>query len=106
MFGVAAIYNIIFFFRGESLRVQTGGLGGILSEGVYMSFMLHSNISSSVASSYVFLTGGQDILHILEEETLCAVFCQDKRKQSTALSVASEGKRNLPLSDRQEGEQK
>lgn len=54
----------------------------------------------------MFLTGGQDILHILEEETLCAVFCQDKRKQSTALSVASEGKRNLPLSDRQEGEQK
>lgn len=41
MFGVAAIYNI-FSSGGESLGVQSGGLGGIPQKD-FIEFQLHSN---------------------------------------------------------------
>lgn len=65
MFGVSAIYNI--FFCGESLRVQTGGLGGI-AQNEFMEFQLRLNILPLQLGATCFLTGGQDILHILAQK--------------------------------------
>ena len=53
VFGVAAIYNI--FFCGESLRVQTGGLGGS-AQSEFMAFQLRSNTHCScMASNWRYL---------------------------------------------------